>query len=83
MLVFSVTMITSFFQVALECFNRLISDDHEVVQLGVPSIAIMIGTVVIKGACWFWCRLIKNSSVQALAQDAMTDGEFLVRSAWH
>jgi divalent metal cation (Fe/Co/Zn/Cd) transporter len=31
---------------------------------------------VIKGFCWFWCRLVKNSSVQALAQDAMTDCVF-------
>jgi divalent metal cation (Fe/Co/Zn/Cd) transporter len=33
----------------------------------------MSSTVLIKAACWLWCRLIKNSSVQALAQDAMTD----------
>ena len=75
-LVFSVIMITSFFQVALECFTRLTSDDRSIVELGTPAIAIMISTVVIKGGCWFWCRLIKNSSVQALAQDAMTDGLF-------
>ena len=31
---------------------------------------------MIKGFCWFWCRLVKNSSVQALAQDAMTDCVF-------
>ncbi len=75
-LVFSVIMITSFFQVALECFNRLMSDDHSIVQLGIPAIAIMVSTVGIKGFCWFWCRLIKNSSVQALAQDAVTDCVF-------
>jgi cation diffusion facilitator family transporter len=75
-LVFSVIMITSFFQVALECFNRLTSGDHSVVELGIPAIAIMVGTVLIKGFCWIWCRLIKNSSVQALAQDAMTDVVF-------
>ncbi|KIW96637.1 uncharacterized protein Z519_02028 [Cladophialophora bantiana CBS 173.52] len=75
-LVFSVIMITSFFQVALECFNRLISGDHRVVELGIPAIAIMLGTVAIKGFCWFWCRLVKNSSVQALAQDAATDVVF-------
>ena len=73
-LVFSVIMVTSFFQVALECLQRLMGDDHTLVELGVPAIAIMVGTVVIKGLCWFWCRLVKNSSVQALAQDAMTDG---------
>ena len=74
-LVFSVIMMTSFVQVALECVQRLTSNDHGIVQLGIPAIAIMIGTVVIKGLCWFWCRLVKNSSVQALAQDAMTDGK--------
>jgi divalent metal cation (Fe/Co/Zn/Cd) transporter len=75
-LVFSVIMVTSFFQVALECFNRLTSGDRRIVELGLPAIAIMIGTVVIKGFCWLWSRLIKNSSVQALAQDAMTDVVF-------
>ena len=40
-LVFSVIMITSFFQVALECFNRLTgSTDHSIVTLGLPSIII-------------------------------------------
>ncbi|KAL9621261.1 MAG: hypothetical protein Q9160_004282 [Pyrenula sp. 1 TL-2023] len=75
-LVFSVIMVTSFFQVALQCFQRLMSGDHTIVSLGAPSIAIMASTVVIKGLCWLWCRLVKNSSVQALAQDAMTDVVF-------
>ncbi len=75
-LVFSIIMITAFFQVALECFNRLMSSDREVVELGIPAIAIMLSTVVIKGFCWFYCRLIPNSSVQALAQDAATDVVF-------
>ncbi|KAF2638977.1 cation diffusion facilitator 10 [Massarina eburnea CBS 473.64] len=75
-LVFSVIMITSFCQVAIEAFSRLNGDDHTVVELTIPAIAIMSSTVVIKGACWVWCRLIKNSSVQALAQDAMTDVVF-------
>lgn len=79
-LVFSVIMITSFFQVALECFNRLTSGDHSIVKLGLPSIIIMASTVLIKSGCWFWCRLIKNSSVQALAQDAMTDVVFNIFS---
>ncbi|KAL8688984.1 MAG: hypothetical protein Q9224_004752 [Gallowayella concinna] len=76
-LVFSVIMITSFFQVALECFSRLTNSiDHSIVKLGLPSIIILASTVFIKFGCWFWCRLIKNSSVQALAQDAMTDVVF-------
>ena len=79
-LVFSVIMITSFFQVFLECFNRLTSPDHSIIQLGLPSIIILALTVIIKLGCWFWCRLIKNSSVQALAQDAMTDVVFNIFS---
>lgn len=72
-LVFSVIMITSFVQVALEALSTLAGTDHTVIQLTGPAIGIMASTVIIKGMCWFWCRLIKNSSVQALADDAMTD----------
>lgn len=79
-LVFSVIMVTSFVQVALEGLNRLTSDDHKIVQLSVVAILIMASTVIIKFACWLWCRLINNSSVQALAQDAMTDVVFNIFS---
>ncbi|KAI1734456.1 hypothetical protein F4680DRAFT_343254 [Xylaria scruposa] len=72
-LVFSVIMITSFVQVALQSIERLASSDHEIIELGIPALALMVSTVVIKGLCWLWCRLVKNSSVQALAADAMTD----------
>ncbi|TDZ37562.1 Metal tolerance protein 4 [Colletotrichum spinosum] len=72
-LVFSIVMVTSFCQVALEAIQRLLSPDREIIQLGIPAIAIMVGTVVIKGLCWLWCRVIKNSSVRALADDAVTD----------
>ncbi|KAJ0121587.1 cation diffusion facilitator 10 [Diaporthe amygdali] len=72
-LVFSVIMITSFVQVALEAIQTLAGKDHTVIQLTASAIGIMASTVIIKGLCWFWCRLIKNSSVQALADDAMTD----------
>ncbi|KAJ4338728.1 hypothetical protein N0V95_007971 [Ascochyta clinopodiicola] len=75
-LVFSVIMITSFFQVGIEGISRLSGPDHTVVQLTIPAVAIMACTVVIKGLCWLWCRLIRNSSVQALAQDAITDVVF-------
>src|SRR5699024_2641691 len=44
-----------------------------VVTLPTSSIIIMVLTVVVKVFCWLWCRTIKSSSVQALAQDAMTD----------
>lgn len=79
-LVFSVIMITSFFQVGIEAFSRLNGNDHSIVELTIPAIAIMASTVVIKGACWLWCRLIPNSSVQALAQDAETDVVFNIFS---
>lgn len=75
-LVFAVVMVTSFFQVAITSAGRLMSSRHAVVQLSVPSAVIMGSTVVVKFLCWFWCRLINNSSVQALAQDAMTDVVF-------
>ncbi|KAF2676697.1 cation diffusion facilitator 10 [Lentithecium fluviatile CBS 122367] len=79
-LVFSVIMITSFFQVAIEGFSRLTGPDRSIVQLTIPAIAIMAATVIIKGLCWLWCRLIRNSSVQALAQDAQTDVVFNIFS---
>jgi hypothetical protein len=79
-LVFSVIMVTAFVQVALECLNRLNSDDHQIIELGLPALIIMSSTVFIKAMCWLWCRLIKNSSVQALAQDAMTDVVFNIFS---
>lgn len=79
-LVFSVIMVTSFFQVGLECVSRLHSGDHSIIQLTLPAIVIMSSTVLIKFLCWLYCRLIKNSSVQALAQDAMTDVVFNIFS---
>ncbi|KAK6841491.1 hypothetical protein PG987_002351 [Apiospora arundinis] len=72
-LVFSVIMITAFTQVAVESSNRLMGTNREVIELTMPSLIIMSLTVVIKGLCWLWCRLVNNSSVQALAADAMTD----------
>jgi hypothetical protein len=65
-----------FVQVAIEALERLTSDDHRLVELSLPAIVIMASTVVIKFVCWLWCRLVNNSSVQALAQDAMTDMVF-------
>jgi hypothetical protein len=40
--------------------------EHAILELGIPAIAIMVSTIVIKGACWIWCRVVKNSSVRAL-----------------
>ena len=80
-LVFSVIIVTSFFQVALQCISHLTSPDgHTPVKLGAGPLIIMASTIFIKALCWLWCRLIKNSSVQALAQDAMTDIVFNIFS---
>jgi hypothetical protein len=79
-LVFSIIMITAFAQVGIEGIGRLTSKDHAIVQLGPAAIIIMACTVLVKGLCWLWCRLIKNSSVQALAQDAATDVVFNIFS---
>ena len=65
-LVFSIIMITSFFQVALQSIQRLLGPDREVLELTIPALIIMITTIVIKGAVWVWCRMVKNSSVRAL-----------------
>jgi divalent metal cation (Fe/Co/Zn/Cd) transporter len=75
-LVFSVIMITAFLQVFWQALTKLSSGDNEVVELTPSAIGIMASTVVVKGLCWLYCRLIRNSSVQALAQDAMTDVVF-------
>lgn len=72
-LVFSIIMITCFCQVALQCIERLMGPEHLIIQLTIPAIAIMAGTIVIKGVVWIWCRMVKNSSVRALAEDCKTD----------
>ncbi|KAI0993830.1 hypothetical protein K3495_g14354 [Podosphaera aphanis] len=72
-LVFSVIMITSFSLVGFQCIGRLNSGDTTIIDLAPSAIVIMSVTVLVKFACWIWCRLVKNSSVQAMADDAMTD----------
>lgn len=78
-LIFSVIIIISFFQVGLESFKKLFlskPEEHIVVEIGFDAIAIMLATIFAKFACWAWCITSKSSSVQALAQDAMTDVVF-------
>ena len=75
-LVFSVIMATSFIQVGIEGLGRLSSSETRLVQLTLPAAIIMALTIIIKFLCWLWCRSINNLSVQALAQDAMTDVVF-------
>ncbi|KKF95012.1 Metal tolerance protein 4 [Ceratocystis platani] len=75
-LVFAIIMVMSFFQVGFESVNRLLGPEHSILELGLPAILIMLCTIVIKGAVWLWYRMVKNSSVQALADDAITDVVF-------
>ncbi|KAK9381065.1 cation efflux family-domain-containing protein [Kockiozyma suomiensis] len=72
-LIFSIIIIVSFLQVAVEAVQRLYSGSREPVKLGLPSFSIMSMAVVLKLFAWLWCRSINSSAVQALAQDAMSD----------
>lgn len=72
-LVFSVFMIASFLQVFVESMQRLLNKDLEQARIPPLGIWVMLATIVIKAVVWVWCRAIKNSSVEALAQDAEND----------
>ncbi|KAK9460178.1 cation efflux family-domain-containing protein [Lipomyces oligophaga] len=74
-LVFSIIMIVSFIQVFIEAVYRLFGPSDDV-SLGIYSIVIMVLTIVSKLIAYIWCKSVKSSSVQALAQDAMTDVVF-------
>lgn len=37
------------------------------------GLVVSVLTIVIKSLVWLWCRSYKNSSVRALAQDAVND----------
>lgn len=76
-LVFSIIMIVSFLQVGLTSLKHLITPaTHAIVLLTPSAIIIMLSTIVIKTLCFLWCRSVRNSSVQALAADAVTDVVF-------
>lgn len=75
-LIFSVIIIISFLQVGLESTKKLLLTspaERIPVSIGRDAISIMVVTVLAKVGCWWWCSVSKSSSVQALAQDAMTD----------
>lgn len=75
-LVFLVIIIISFFQVGQESLKRLLFSTPEqrvAARVGFDAIVIMILTILAKLGCWLWCMKSSSSSVQALAQDAMTD----------
>ncbi|EGW34047.1 cation efflux family protein [Spathaspora passalidarum NRRL Y-27907] len=75
-LIFSIIIIISFVQVGQESFKKLFmspADSHVPAVIGFDAIAIMTITIIAKVGCWIWCSSSRSSSVQALAQDAMTD----------
>ncbi|CAH2352249.1 hypothetical protein CLIB1423_06S02146 [[Candida] railenensis] len=75
-LIFSIIIIISFVQVGQESFKRLVFSTPESrypVKIGASAGFIMLFTIICKVGCWIWCASSKSSSVQALAQDAMTD----------
>ncbi|KAI5968199.1 hypothetical protein CANMA_002415 [Candida margitis] len=75
-LIFSIIIIISFFQVGQESFKRLFFSTPEQrvpATIGFDAFLIMVITIVAKLGCWLWCSKSRSSSVQALAQDAMTD----------
>ncbi|CAI5755734.1 unnamed protein product [Candida verbasci] len=78
-LIFSIIIVISFFQVGQESFKRLFFSDPKnriPAAIGIDAIVIMTVTIIAKFGCWIWCKSNKSSSVQALAQDAMTDVVF-------
>lgn len=75
-LIFSVIIIISFFQVGLESAKKLFfsaAETHVTARVGKEATLVMLTTIFAKIACWWWCSRSDSSSVQALAQDAETD----------
>ena len=73
-LVFSVIMVISFFQILQESVQKLLpSGDHTIANLPNSAIFSMAATIVVKGIIWFGCIQIHTSQVQVLAQDCKTD----------
>ncbi|GMM47192.1 hypothetical protein DAPK24_037670 [Pichia kluyveri] len=81
-MIFSVIMILSFSQVLIESVKELFSkdNDHELAKLSNISIIIMVVTISSKLIAYFLCKHVKNSSIQALVEDAKTDIVFNVFS---
>ncbi|ORY66963.1 hypothetical protein BCR35DRAFT_282805 [Leucosporidium creatinivorum] len=71
--VFSVFMISSFLQVAIESLQRIFSKELEPAEIPLVGLIVMGSTIAIKLVMWVWCRTIKNTSVEALTQDAEND----------
>ncbi|KAG0318273.1 hypothetical protein BGZ99_005793 [Dissophora globulifera] len=81
-IVFAAVMVTSFLQVMLQSFERLLAGSEEPpVDLGAVILLLLGLNILVKFALWAWCRTMKDSSsVQALAQDHLNDVVFNVFS---
>lgn len=73
-------MIASFLQVFIESCHRLLDPNLEPAAIPLSGIIVMLLTIVVKLAVWISCRRIKNTSVNALAQDAENDVVFNIFS---
>ncbi|KAK4057955.1 hypothetical protein OIO90_001174 [Microbotryomycetes sp. JL221] len=72
--VFSVLMVSSFVQVAIESVQRLLAQENTgPAKIPPVGLAVMGATILVKFVMWAWCRSIRNSSVEALTQDAEND----------
>ncbi|KAG0286011.1 hypothetical protein BGZ96_009842 [Linnemannia gamsii] len=83
-IVFAAVMVTSFMQVMLQAFERLVEGSEEPpVNLGFVILLLLGLNIVIKFLLWLWCRTMKDSSsVLALAQDHLNDVIFNVFSTF-
>ncbi|KAF9923764.1 hypothetical protein BGZ67_009662 [Mortierella alpina] len=81
-IVFAAVMVTSFMQVLVQAFERLVEGSAEPpVDLSLIILALLALNILIKTALWLWCRTMKDSSsVLALAQDHLNDVVFNVFS---
>jgi len=73
-IVFSSIMGTFGFQIMVEAMRQIFGESHthhlEDLYL---IIGIMVGVIGVKFVLWFFCRMSKDSSVQAFAQDHIND----------
>ncbi|KAK5203263.1 hypothetical protein LTR96_010923 [Exophiala xenobiotica] len=76
-LVFSVLMVISFFQVLQESVTRLLpNSDHKIATLSTTAIAAIATNVGLKGIIGLAYMRMKSTQVQALVQDCKTDVYF-------
>lgn len=81
-IVFAAVMVTSFMQVLVQAFERLVGgSDEPPVDLSLMILILLAVNILIKAALWLWCRTMRDSSsVLALAQDHLNDVVFNVFS---